>query len=309
MIDQRQAEAFLAIAEHRSFAGAAEQLCISLAAVSLRIRAMEAALGQRLVVRGKHAHMTAAGQVVLAHLKQVQLMQADVLAQLAAGSGGASQWRSLAVAVNADSLATWFLPGVQAAMQRHQLVLDIAMDDQDFTHAALKSGDVSGCVSTLAEPLRGCVAQPLGMMRYHAVANAQVVQALRRGPSGRLTRQSVRQVPAIIFNRKDGLQEAFLRQQLGPGVGHDYPKHFIPSTEAYDAAIEQGWGWGMVSSLQLAKRSAERPVLLDLVEHAVLDVPLYWHHWEREAPAAQRLSTAVVEAARQVLLPMPLGAK
>lgn len=144
------------------------------------------------------------------------------------------------------------------------------------------------------------------MMRYHAVANAQVVAALRRSPSGLLTRQTVRQVPAIIFNRKDGLQEAFLRQQFGLDMGGDYPKHFIPSTEAYDAAIEQGWGWGMVSSLQLAKRSAGRPVLHDVVEHAVLDLPLYWHHWEREAPAAQRLSAAVVDAARQVLLPMPL---
>lgn len=304
MIDQRQAQAFLAIAQHRSFAGAAEELCISLAAVSLRMRAMEAALGQRLVVRGKHVHMTAAGQLVLAHLKQVQLMQAEVMGQLAAGSGGDAQWRSLAVAVNADSLATWFLPGVQAAMQRHHLVLDIAMDDQDFTHAALKSGDVSGCVSTLAEPLRGCVAQPLGLMRYQAVANAEVAATLRGSRSGRVSRQTVRQVPAIIFNRKDGLQDAFLRQQFGPEISREYPKHFIPSTEAYEAAIEQGWGWGMVSSLQLAKRGPERPALVDVIEHASLDVPLYWHHWEREAPAAQRLTMAVVEAARQALLPM-----
>lgn len=304
MIDQRQAEAFLAIAEHRSFAGAAQQLSISLAAVSLRMRAMEASLGQRLVVRGKQVRMTATGQLVLAHLKQVQMMHADVLSQLAAGSGGALQWRSLAVAVNADSLVTWFLPGVQEAMQRHQLVLDIAIDDQDFTHAALKAGDVLGCVSTLAEPLRGCVAQPLGLMRYHCVANAAVVSALRSTPSGQATRSSIRQVPAIIFNRKDGLQEAFLRRQFGPSMGGDYPKHFIPSTEAYDIALEQGWGWGMVSSQQLAKRAAMRPALLDVMEHAVLDVPLYWHHWEREAPAAQRLTKAVVRAGRQALLPM-----
>lgn len=306
MIDQRQAEAFLAIAQHRSFAAAAQQLSISLAAVSLRIRAMETALGQRLLVRGKHVSMTAAGQTVLTHLKQVQLMQADVMSQLAAGSGGASSWRSLTVAVNADSLATWFLPGVQEAMQRHQLVLDIALEDQDFTHAALKSGDVSGCVSTLAEPLRGCLAKPLGLMRYHGVANAAVIERLRNNKSGQVTRKSIRQVPAIIFNRKDGLQDAFLRSQFGPDIGGEYPKHFIPSTEAYDMAIELGWGWGMVSSLQLAKRGASRPALLDVIEHAELDVPLYWHHWEREAPAAQRLTRAVVEAARKALLPMPV---
>lgn len=304
MIDQRQAEAFLAIAQHRSFSAAAQQLCISLAAVSLRMRAMETALGQRLLVRGKQVRMTPAGQVVLTHLKQVQLMQADVMSQLAAGSGGVSSWRSVSVAVNADSLATWFLPGVQEALQRHQLVLDIVMDDQDFTHAALKSGDVSGCVSTLAEPLRGCLAQPLGLMRYHCVANAQVVRALRHKPSAQVTRKSMRQVPAIIFNRKDGLQDAFLRSHFGPDMSGQYPTHFIPSTEAYEMAIELGWGWGMVSSQQLAKRAASRPVLLDVMDQAVLDVPLYWHHWEREAPAVQRLTQAVVDAARQALLPM-----
>jgi LysR family transcriptional regulator (chromosome initiation inhibitor) len=38
---------------------------------------------------------------------------------------------------------------------RHHVLLDIMIDDQDHTHDALKSGDVMGCVTTLAEPMRG----------------------------------------------------------------------------------------------------------------------------------------------------------
>jgi hypothetical protein len=52
--------------------------------------------------------------------------------------------------------------GVAAVLKRHRLLLEIVIDDQDHTHDLLKSGDVMGCVSALAEPMRGCVAEPLG---------------------------------------------------------------------------------------------------------------------------------------------------
>ena len=38
------------------------------------------------------------------------------------------------------------LPGVAPLLQRHRLLLEITIDDQDHTHDALKSGDVIGCV-------------------------------------------------------------------------------------------------------------------------------------------------------------------
>ena len=57
-------------------------------------------------------------------------------------------------------------------LQRHCLLLEILIDDQDHTLDALKSGDVIGCVSTLAKPMRGCVAEPLGIMRYRCITAA-----------------------------------------------------------------------------------------------------------------------------------------
>jgi len=301
MLDARQLEALSAVIEHGGFGPAAQALSITLAAVSLRIKALEDSLGQRLLVRGKQVRATPAGQALLAHVKQVRLMEADVLASLqGAGSGGraGARWQSLSVAINADSVASWFLPGVAALLQRQRLLLEILIDDQDHTHDALKSGDVIGCVTTLAQPMRGCVAEPLGIMRYRCVAAPSVVQRCQT-PAGTLSVHQLLAQPAIIFNRKDALQDAFLAQHFGLRQPH-YPRHFAPAVEAFERAIELGLGWGMVPEQHLPSR----PSLQELVPGATVDVALYWQHWAREATSAQRLTQAVKAAAAQHLRPV-----
>jgi len=293
MLDARQLEALAAVVEHGSFGAAAQALSLTLAAVSLRIKALEDTLGQRLLVRGKQVRATPAGQSLLAHVKQVRMMEADLLGGLQGTSlRSAVRWQSLSVAVNADSVASWFLPGVAPLLLKHHLLLEILIDDQDHTHDALKSGDVIGCVSTLAEPMRGCVAEPLGVMRYCCVATPAVVKRCQT-PSGAVSPHKMLEQPAVIFNRKDALQDAFLAQHFGLQQPH-YPRHFAPAVEAFETAIELGLGWGMVPEQHLA----QRPTLQDLLPGATVDVALYWQHWAREAPSAQRLTEAVKAAAR-----------
>ena len=51
MLDSKQCEAFLAVAEVGSFDAAGEHLCITPSAVSLRVQALEKYLGQILIIR------------------------------------------------------------------------------------------------------------------------------------------------------------------------------------------------------------------------------------------------------------------
>ncbi len=298
MLDARQLEALAAVVEHGGFGPAAQSLSLTLAAVSLRIKSLEDTLGQRLLVRGKQVHGTPAGQALLAHVKQVRLMETDLLDGLQGGAAikGGPRWQSLSVAINADSVAGWFLPGVAALVQRHRLLLDIMIDDQDHTHDALKSGDVMGCVTTLATAMRGCVAEPLGVMRYHCVAAPAVAQRCRT-PRGAVSVHKLLAQPAIIFNRKDALQDAYLEQHFGLRQPH-YPRHFAPAVEAFETAIELGLGWGMVPAQHLHKR----PALQEILPGATVDVLLYWQHWAHESLSAQRLTEAVKAAARAHLV-------
>lgn len=296
MLDAKQLDALAAVVEHGGFGPAARALNLTLAAVSLRIRGLEAELGQRLLVRGKVVHATAAGQALLTHVKQVRSMEADLLAGLHGTGGARKTWQTLGVAVNADSVASWLLPGVAPLLARHRLLLDILIDDQDHTHDALKSGDVMGCVTTLAEPMRGCLSEPLGVMRYHCVASASLAQKCRT-PGGGLSAHKLLAHPAIIFNRKDALQDAFLAQQFGLRQPA-YPRHFAPAVDAFETAIALGLGWGMVPDHALRARPGAFEAL---VPDATVDVALYWQHWAREAPSAQRLTAAVKAAARDYL--------
>lgn len=301
MLDARQLEALAAVLEQGGFGSAAKALNLTLPAISLRIKALEAALGQRLLVRGKTVRATPAGQALLAHVKQLRLMEADLVGGLPQGrqAGVQVRWQSLSVAVNADSLASWFLPGVAGLLAQHHLLLDVVIDDQDHTHEALKNGDVVGCVSTQQQPMRGCLAEPLGVLRYRCVA-APDLAAQCRTPSGAVSVHRLLATPAVIFNRKDGLQDAFLEQHFKL-VAPQYPRHFVPAVDAFESALEHGMGWGMVPDLFLVERPGHLE-LNEILPGSAVDVALYWHHWEREPLSAQRLTATVKQSARKVLL-------
>ena len=304
MLDARQLEALAAVIEAGSFGAAAKALSITLAAVSLRIKSLEAALGQRLLVRGKQVRATPAGQALLGHVRQVRLMESDLVASLPGSDAAQSAaMQTLSVAVNADSLISWFLTGVAPALQRHRLLIDIVIDDQDHTHDALKNGDVVGCVTTLAQAMRGCVAEPLGVMRYRCVASPALLAewAAQSGQSGSsVSPHQMLRTPAVIFNRKDALQDAFLAQHFGLRDAL-YPRHFVPAVDAFELALELGLGWGMVPDLLLAGRHRSA-ALVDVLPGRSVDVVLYWQHWVREPLSAQRLTQAVKQAARAQLL-------
>ncbi|MFZ3142095.1 HTH-type transcriptional regulator ArgP [Polaromonas sp.] len=295
MLDARQLEALAAVIESGSFGAAAKALSVTLAAVSLRIKSLEAVLGQRLLVRGKRVAATPAGQALLAHVKQLRLMEADLMAGLPGAGADTARLQILSVAVNADSLTSWFLPGVAPALQQHRLLLDVVVDDQDHTHDALKSGDVVGCVTTLAQAMRGCVAEPLGIMRYRCVAAPALVAEWGAALPHLMLRS-----PAVIFNRKDALQDAWLAQHFNL-QGALYPRHFVPAVDAFELALELGLGWGMVPDLMLQARSGRAP-LQEVVPGHPVDVVLYWQHWAREPLAAERLTQAIKRAARSGLL-------
>lgn len=300
MLDANQLEALAAVLEHGSFGAAARSLNLTLAAVSLRIRSLETRLGQRLLVRGKTVRATPAGRVLQSHVKQLRLMEADLIGELQGGKVEAdAAWKSLAVAVNADSLSSWFLPGMRALLAEHRILLDLVVDDQDHTHEALRNGDVLGCVSTQALPMKGCLAEPLGVMRYRCVAAPAIARQFA-GDNGALAIHRLLATPAVIFNRKDGLTDAFLAKYFRL-TNPNYPRHFVPAVDAFESALENGFGWGMLPEVYFSSPVKNLKVQ-DISSGSFVDVSLFWHHWKRETASAERLTRAVMQAARAALV-------
>ncbi len=299
-IDAKPLAALIAVIEHGSFSQAAKALKLSLAAVSMRVQALESQLGQRLLVRGKRISPTPAGQKLLAYARQVQLLQTEVLRDLQGPDAGTQDWTTLPVAINADSLSSWWLPGLASTLHQHRLLVDVQIDDQDHTHEALRQGQVVGCVTSHAQAITGCVAQHLGVMRYRCLAAAPRI-AEWRGRDGAVSLHRMLASPAVIFNRKDRLQDVFLQTHFGLRDAA-YPRHYLPAVDAFEAAIALGLGWGMVPEVMWQAH----PALADTAEvfpgHPI-DVPLIWLHWAKEAWAARQLSQAITHAAAKALRP------
>lgn len=293
-LDARQCEAVLAVLDRGSFEQAAVDLHLTASAVSQRVRALEEVLGSALVVRSRPCRATPAGQRLLQYLRRAQLLEQDLQAEFA---GDDAQPLSIAMAVNADSLASWFLPALAQFLLREQVLLDLTVDDQDHTYTLLESGHALGCISTEVHAMRGCIAERLGAMRYRCMASAE----FRKRWFGRgMTRATARRAPVLAFNRKDQLQADFLLRHFGLPA-NAYPCHYIPASEPYMQAICLGLGWGMLPEVQMRDLQASG-ALLDLMPDRPTDVGLYWHRWKVQSPRLERLSATLIGAARRVLM-------
>ncbi|WP_051318850.1 HTH-type transcriptional regulator ArgP [Chitinimonas koreensis] len=293
-LDIRKGEALLAVIETGSFEQAAARLHLTPSAISQRVRAMEAELGTPLLIRARPCRATRAGQRLVQYLRRSSLLEDEFVAELAEEQ---ARPLSIPVAVNNDTLATWLLPALADFLLDEQLLLDITVDDQDHTYTLLEAGLALAGVSSEPRPMRGCVAEPLGVMRYRLLAAPRFVA--RWLPDG-LTREAARRAPLLVFNRKDMLQAQFLQRQLGLAAG-SYPCHYVPASESFLAAIRLGLGYGMAPELQYGE-AVVRGELIDLAPAHPTDVALYWHRWKVQSPKLERLSAEVLRAAREVLL-------
>ncbi len=80
-------------------------LHVTPSAVSQRIKALEQRVGQVLVRREKPTVATPAGVPLLRLAAQTALLESEALADM---GGGSSERTRVAIAVNADSMSTWF---------------------------------------------------------------------------------------------------------------------------------------------------------------------------------------------------------
>jgi LysR family transcriptional regulator (chromosome initiation inhibitor) len=299
-LDSAALDCLAALADEGSFERAAQRLAVTQSAVSQRLRALESQLGRPLVVRARPLRLTPAGQVLLRLARQWQALRVDAAAEL----GLPLPRQKLPIAVNADSLATWVLPALDALVQREPaLALELLVDDQAFTQEWLRDGSVLGCVSTRCEPLRGCSAQALGVMPYGAFASPAFLQ--RQLPQG-LHEGNVAATPFLVFNRKDDMYLRWVERALGLRAPRLLERH-VPSSEAFLHATLMGWGVGVLPLLQ-AREALARGELLALRPQVQVPVALYWHQWTLQAPSAappllDRIGQALLAQARQVLEP------
>lgn len=234
-----------------------------------------------LVVREKPCRATTAGIPLLRLAAQTALLESEALAEM---GGNASLKRTrITIAVNADSMATWFSAVFDGL---GDVLLDVRIEDQDHSARLLREGVAMGAVTTERNPVPGCRVHPLGEMRYLPVASRPFVQ---RHLSDGFTAAAAAKAPSLAWNRDDGLQDMLVRKAFRRAITR--PTHFVPTTEGFTAAARRaGMGHvpreaGSISACRWIVRTGlrhtpRRPSLLAMLETGQSDHRANYRHGE-----------------------------
>lgn len=295
MLDREQLETLSAVIEHGGFERAAAVLNVTRSAVSQRVRALEESLATMLLVRGKPIVATPAGEILLGHVKALRLLEDATFSAIKPGADD-RQPVPVAIAVNGDSLATWFGPVIWELLDKQRIALEIIEDDQDHTFERLRRGEVMGCVSSEANAMQGFTATPLGFMPYRCVATPDFVQ---RYFADGVSVQSICAAPVLLFDRKNALLDTYLERLFGVKVTK-YLRHFIPSPVSLLDTILAGAGYGLIPRYQTHTLLASGR-LVEVVPNTDMVAPLYWHHWKLELPLSSEVTRVVTTHAHRAL--------
>ncbi|MDA7965133.1 LysR family transcriptional regulator ArgP [Ruegeria sp.] len=291
LLDPNHLSALAAILRHGSFEAAASELSVTPSAISQRIKALEDRVGVSLIQRGTPCTGTPAGLRIAQHAADIGLLEAQLARELALDRDtGPARVR---IAVNADSLETWF---IDAMAQVDGVLFDLVVDDQDHSAEWLRRGEVSAAVTVGGQAVTGCDAHALGTLRYLPTASPGFI---REWFAEGLTATTLQRAPSLTFNRKDNLQKAWILEHTGHRIT---PRsHFLPSTQAFVNAAVAGIGWGM-NPENLARPALDDGRLCVIAPDAPLDVPLSWQVGRILAPALAPLTRAVRDAAARHLI-------
>ncbi|MCY1224550.1 putative HTH-type transcriptional regulator [compost metagenome] len=112
---------------------------------------------------------------------------------------------------------------------------------------------------------------------------------------GGATAESLATAPVIIFDRKDDLQDRYLRRFSRKPV--QPPRHYVPAAHEFGEAIRLGMGWGLLPELEIGDDLGQGTLQL-MASRSFVDVPLHWQQWRYGSAVLDGVAAAIQGAAR-----------
>ena len=252
---------------------------------------MEVEHGQRLLIRELPYRPTELGVTILSHYRKVVSLE-DAL-DLNSNDKD-SKKTVVKLALNVDSLETWFLKVLQDPEIAKLVNLQITIDDEKYTLNYLKSGRVDLSIGTMKTPISNHECVRLGRMNYVLVANPEFKK--KHFPK-KIANADFSNIPAIVFNDRDDLQTAYLEKYFH--YSGSYPMTSIPSTSGGKAAIIAGFGFGLQPVLDIQKELKAKELILVAPEKFELE--LYLHHWNYQSAALKKLIASIQTASKAII--------
>lgn len=293
MLDYKGIEALYTVQNLQNFELAAKKLFITQSAVSQRIKSLEDDYGEPLLIRTLPYRPTKLGQQLIGHFKKICLLEEELQQEL----GGARKNTPISIAINRDSLETWFLELIHEEKEIFtQVVLEIIADDQELTLNYLKNGTVSACLSTSEKEILGGKASFLGHMEYVLVASPSFVENYF---SLEDPKECLKNAAAIKFDQNDHLHERYLEKFFGIN-GTELKYNRIPSVKGFKKFALLGYGYGLIPKMDILQE-LESKQLIQIYPEKTWTIPLYWHYWAVQSKLYQKFNADIIHLSKRKL--------
>ncbi|MFQ3185520.1 ArgP/LysG family DNA-binding transcriptional regulator [Marinomonas primoryensis] len=292
MMDYKALTSLHAVLKFQSFDKAAQYLNLTQSAVSQNIKRLEQECGQPLLIRARPVVATALGEQLLAHFNKVTMLEEGLRESIE----GNQAHQPISIAVNNDTLATWFIQVVSDFSALDDTKLHIKAADQNQTRALLQTGQVVACLSQIGTPVAGGGSVFLGYMNYELVATPGFIEEHLKGD---LSAESILQSPALIYDEHDELWPRYQNECLETSVNLNN-SHWYPSSHGFVELVMGGTVCALVPSVQI-KEKIKSKKLVSLLPNKRLALPLYWHWYKLNSPVLDRLTKVIITVTRDVL--------
>lgn len=294
-LDYKLVQALDAVVKEQNFDRAAKLLNITQSAVSQRIKQLEQQFAQPLLVRTQPIAATITGQKLLAHFRQISQLEYELLRDIMPDTQNYAM--PVAIAVNADSLASWFIPAISPILKQYNIELNVQVCNETKTQLLLKRGEVFAALSNQADEYPGCHVRLVGQLDYILCATPEFQQ---RYFADGLTPVALTKAPGVIFDQSDSMHLDYIEQHFGIKAGQ-YPCHTVRSSEAFVDMALAGIAYCLLPHNQ-AQQHLDAGDLVDLAPQLHLQHSLYWHSWVLEKGIHKAISEQVINYGKSVLL-------
>lgn len=292
MQDYHGIEALYQVLKLQSFEKAALALRITQSAVSQRIKNLESFHGEPVLLRTLPYKPTKLGNQLIRLFVQLQVLEQDFFIERALENSKPK----ISIALNRDSLETWFLATLTNTGMCGKVLLDILADDQELTLDYFKNGLALACLSTTKNALKGAEAEYLGPMTYILAAAPEF---LHRYEFVKDQKAFFKEAPALKFDHNDNLHERYLKHYF-PEMMTDIPYKIIPSVAGFKKYAMLGLGYGLIPLIDI-NAELKNKKLVNLFPNRTWDTQLYWHMWSIKSAWYEKFNAEIISHARDSL--------
>lgn len=287
-LDYKLIHALDTVITEQSFEKAALALNITQSAISQRIKQLEQLVAKPVLIRSQPLQATTIGQKLLSHFRKVRQLEYDLVGDIMPND--AQNTVPISIAVNADTLASWFIPALTPILETQSVELNIQVTNEASTQELLKKGEVFAAISSQQRSFAGVKVEYIGTIDYILCASTQYINKYFKGG---LSIDNLNRAPCIYYDQKDTMHHDYLKKHFAMKQAN-YPCHRIRSSEVVVTMALAGLAYGLIPTTQANEHLASG-ALIDLAPDKHLLMPLYWHSWVLERGVQQLITKTITD--------------